>query len=319
MKKTVITLAGIIIFLLACTKQESPPEPGVVALVNGEKLTEKQVQEYLDQYQQGMQMFLKGKLPDQQSGDLRKQVIEQTLNFMVVSQEAKKRNLTISDEEIDRYFQEMKKAPHYQEILKIRKLDEAGLREKLRDEMLIMKYMQTQVKQEVNITDQEIQAFYQEHKEEFKQPSKIRARHILFKVGAKAPAAKAAQTRQQLEGIFRRIKEGENFAALAKKHSQDPHTAKKGGDLGYFKKGDLLPEFDQTAFRMKKGQVCPPLRTQLGFHLIQVTDVKEPQIQPLADVSPQIRQLLMIKKNNEQLEKVVMDLRKKSDITIYEK
>lgn len=311
--------AAWIVLLPACAKKDTPPEPGVVAVVNGQKITEPQVQEYINQYQQGMQTFLKGRLPDEQTGDLRRQVIEHTVNFMVVAQEARKKNMTISEEEMDRYLGQMKKTPQFQEVLKLRNLDEAGLREKLREEMLVMKFMQSQVTSEPEITGDEVQAFYREHQAEFRQPGRVRARHILVKADSRASPDKADPARQKAADLLARIRAGEDFAVLAKQHSQDPGTASKGGDLGYFKKGDLLPEFDRVAFFLEKDQVSEPVRTPLGYHLIQVTERQNETVPPLDQVKTQVRQLLMMKKGNDLLETVVMDLRKKADITIYEK
>ena len=319
MNKVIVPVVIITMLLLSCSKkEEAPPEPGVVALVNGEKVTEKQVQEFISQYRQGMKQLLKGRVPADKKEDLRKQVIEHTINFMVVTQAAKKSNLTISEEEMNTYIEQMKKAPNFQEILKMRKLDEAGLREKLRDELVVMKYMQTKMPQDPDIPEEEIRAFYEEHKAEFKQHSKIRARHILIRVKPKAGKDAVEKARQKILNLYSRVKEGENFAVLAKKHSQDPGTAKKGGDLGYFKKGDLLPQFDRVAFNLPKNEVSPPVRTQLGFHLIKVTDKKAQTVQPLSEVKHQVKRLLAIKKGNEMMEQVVGDLRKNADIKVYE-
>jgi peptidyl-prolyl cis-trans isomerase C len=177
--------------------------------------------------------------------------------------------------------------------------------------------METHVKRGVDVTDQEIEEFYQAHQDRLKMPSKIRAQHIFVKLDPRAPEATQAAARKKINTAAEKVKNGDDFGVLALKYSEDPNTAQKGGDLGYFGKGDLLPEFDQAAFTLDPGQVSPVVQSRVGLHIIKITDKKDPVVPPLADIKTQVAQLVQLEKGNNEMEKIVAELKKKAKIKIY--
>ena len=136
---------------------------------------------------------------------------------------------------------------------------------------------------EVEVTPQDIEEFYQLHQENYLEPQKVRARHILFRIPEKAKTAEIQEILEQAKKVLELARKGDNFAELARKYSEDS-TAARGGDLGYFKSGDMVKPFADAAFSLKKGEISDLVRTRFGIHIIKVEDIKEESIQPLAQV-----------------------------------
>ncbi len=166
----------------------------------------------------------------------------------------------------------------------------------------------------VNATDAEINSYFQEHQAEFHVPEMRKASHILLKVPTDANATKTAEIRQKALSIAKRIKAGESFAALAKKYSQDPATAQKGGELGFFKKGVMVKPFDEKVFSMKEGEVSEPVKTRFGFHIIKLEKIKPARDKSLKEVRKLIERKIKAKK----VEKLLWDQANKAYDTIIE-
>lgn len=141
------------------------------------------------------------------------------------------------------------------------------------------------------VGDADVERYYREHPGEFEAQPEVRAAHILVRAPEQGPASEGA--RQKAAEVLRRVKAGEDFGRLARELSQDPGSAKGGGDLGWIKRGEMEPAFEQAAFALKKGELAPePVRTQHGFHVVKVTDVRPGGKRPLRDVAGTIRERL---------------------------
>jgi peptidyl-prolyl cis-trans isomerase D len=139
----------------------------------------------------------------------------------------------------------------------------------------------------VTVAEDEITDFYELNPEAFKEPEEVKARHILFKVPAGASVSADTRAKENALAVLKKAKEGEDFATLAKEHSQGP-TASKGGDLGYFARGQMVKPFEELAFSLKKGEIGGPVKTQFGWHLIKVEDKKAAIVKTLSEVRDQI-------------------------------
>ena len=139
----------------------------------------------------------------------------------------------------------------------------------------------------VAVEEKEISDFYELNQESFKDPKQIKARHILFKVSPDASKPKETEAKDKALAILKKARDGEDFSALARQHSQDPN-ATKGGDLGYFKKGELAQPLEELAFTLKPGGIGGPVRTRFGWHIIKVDAIKDAAVKPFADVRDQI-------------------------------
>ncbi len=140
----------------------------------------------------------------------------------------------------------------------------------------------------IQVVPEAVEQFYRLNIDRFALDKKVKARHILIAVEASGGPEAEAAARTRAEGIKKELDQGKDFAKLAAQYSQDPLTASKGGDLAYFERGQMLPEFDEAAFSLKPGEVSAPVRTAKGFHLIKVEAVQEAMTQPLDAVRPVI-------------------------------
>ena len=140
------------------------------------------------------------------------------------------------------------------------------------------------------IDEEEIRAYYDEHVDEFREEERVHARHILLKVDRERSDEEAVR---QLEAIRRRIEAGEDFAALASQVSEDPGSKSRGGELGFFGRGQMIREFEEAAFSAAPGDLVGPVLTNFGYHLIEVLDRREAGRRPLEEVRERIRDQLL--------------------------
>jgi peptidyl-prolyl cis-trans isomerase D len=162
-----------------------------------------------------------------------------------------------------------------------------------------------QLRAKVTVTPQEIESYYNANIQQFQMPEQVRASHILLKTEGKDEAT----VRKQAEDILKEAKApGADFAALAKKYSEDDGSKVNGGDLDYFSKGRMVPEFEQAAFSMQPGQISDLVKSQFGFHIIKVVDKKAASTRPLDEVRTQIQGTLTAQRVDQQIADRTRDL-----------
>ncbi len=154
-------------------------------------------------------------------------------------------------------------------------------------------------REKVEIAPEEIEEFYRVNEDRFVREKKIRARHILFEVEKGGGDRAEEEAKKRAEDVRKKIVDGEDFSQLAKKHSRDTVSAAKGGDLGYFEKGQMIKGFDDVAFSLNPGDVSPVVRTPRGFHIIKVEDVQEGGAEPLEKARRIIKEELKAEKAEE--------------------
>jgi peptidyl-prolyl cis-trans isomerase D len=145
------------------------------------------------------------------------------------------------------------------------------------------------------VTDQDLQAYYDQHRDEFRVPEQVKVSHILIKTPLPAPGAKedekaVAAARAKAEDILKQLKAGGDFAELAEKYSDDPGSAKSGGELGWIGRGRTVPEFEKAAFSLGKGQTSDLVKSSYGFHIIRVEDKQQAHLKTLAEVKSEIEE-----------------------------
>ena len=161
------------------------------------------------------------------------------------------------------------------------------------------------------MTDAEIQAFYDQNKEMFSRPEERRARHVLVKVDATADQATLDAAQKTIESVAAQARAGADFAQLAAKYSDDPGSKTQGGDLGFFPRGRMVPEFDEAVFTMAPGAISDPIRTSFGYHVIQLQEVRPAGQRPLADVKEQIKGQLRFPRLREEAAKLAKEFHAK--------
>lgn len=177
-----------------------------------------------------------------------------------------------SDDDVAKYFEEHKEGYRIPEKRKVRyvTIDQEALR------------------QNATVTGQQIERYYNDNIQQYSTPEQVRASHILLKTEGKDDAA----VKKQAEDLLAQLKKGANFEELAKKNSQDEGSAVKGGDLDFFGRGAMVPEFDKVAFELQPGQLSDVVKSQFGYHIIKVTDKRPASQKPLSEVRSQIEDTL---------------------------
>ncbi|HWC76918.1 MAG TPA: peptidylprolyl isomerase, partial [Blastocatellia bacterium] len=173
------------------------------------------------------------------------------------------------------------------------------------------------------VSDADVEQYYKEHPEEF---DEVHARHILISTRAEeddagapdAPTKKAKpltkdEARKKAQSILDRVRNGEDFNKLAEEHSDDPSSKPKGGDLGFFAKGAMVPQFDSAAFSMKPGEISDLIETEFGFHIIKV---EERRTKSLDD--PQAKQQITEKVQQDKLQKHIEEIAARSKVEVAE-
>lgn len=257
----------------------------VAARVNGEAISEFRLERYFAEYLEDQGRAVASIRNPKAYRQLREAALEALIDKELLWQEALKRGVQISDVTVRSQVEQTRQAIGGAEVF-ARKLQDAGFDEASFSEYTRRELAAQQVFAELTQVDgpneQQVRAFFDEHRAEMNRPEQIQARHILIKVPQNVDAATVEAARLRLEQIRVQIAQGADFATVAKAHSEDD-SASTGGDLGYFARGRMLPEFETAAFALKPGQLSEAVRTPLGWHLIylqnhqEATDVTQEQ------------------------------------------
>jgi len=169
---------------------------------------------------------------------------------------------------------------------------------------LIAALLKKEVDEKAKVDDREVKEFYDKNPSQFESGEEVRVSHILLNTEAEAKAA------------LERIKKGEDFSRLAKALSKDPGSAGKGGDIGFFGRGRMIPEFEHAAFRLHPGEVSNPVKTQFGYHIIKVTGRKEGKLLDFEEVKDSIKRHLIIERQKGLFDLLIDRLKKERKIEI---
>ena len=148
------------------------------------------------------------------------------------------------------------------------------------------------------VTDADAEAYYKEHRSEFERPQRLKASHILVRVPPTGGSEAENKSKAKVEEAIRRAKGGEDFGKIARELSEDTATAPQGGDLGFVGKGEMVPQFEEAVFALKKGEVSPqPVRTPFGYHAIKIFDVQDGGVQPFREIAARIKDKLVAERS----------------------
>jgi peptidyl-prolyl cis-trans isomerase D len=225
--------------------------------------------------------------------------------------------------EVDPEKTELKEAAKPEEVEAYYMEDRERFRAPAKITLAYVEFAPKEFKKMIEISDQEIREYYDEYAEEFWKPEQVRARHILIKVDGKAKPEEKEEARKKAEDVLAEAKKGTPFEELAKKFSEDKASAKEGGDLGLFPRGQMVGPFEEAAFGLAPGEVSEVVETPFGFHIIR-TEEKIPEgTKPLDEVKDDIRQALFDAQAAELVRKEAFrtyrSVLKEKDLTVFAK
>ncbi len=251
---------------------------------------------------------------------LRREVLDRLIDDELIGGQAADLRLTITPEQVDASIAEIKRQNHIddkqlKEALLGQGMSMTTYRSDLKKQLLRFRVINIAVGSKVNISDEDVRAYYNRHYKAGGANVQVRASHIFLTIPTGADAGVVAEK----QDLGRKLAERaltEDFAKLAREYSDDAATRKEGGDLGLFGK-DMLPKaIEELVFAMKLGEVRGPVRADRGFHVIKLVDRKTTEAKPLADVDDDIRMQLRQKEMEKQTKTYLADLRKKSLVDV---
>jgi peptidyl-prolyl cis-trans isomerase C len=291
----------------------------VVVSVADEKLTQGELDKRIDAY---MRSRGTAQMPPDRAAAARKDAQEMLVDGFIAEtlllKEADKQKIAVTDKDVDESVEELKtRLPPgmtFEIALQNQGMTMDDLRKRINNDVKTRKLMDTQLEAIADASDEDIKKFYDENQPQFEQPETVQARHILVRYGAEDDDAAKATKKADLEKVHKELTDGADFAAAAKEHSDCPSKA-KGGDLGAFSKGRMVPEFEKAAFSQEIDAVGPIVETQFGYHIIQVTARNKAGVQPLEDIKDRIASFLNQKNKRDAAMKYVEELKSAAEIT----
>ena len=291
--------------------------PEVVATVNGQNITKQQLQELFNAALQSSGAKI-GDLNSQQQLGGYTQLLQDLIMDKLVAEAASSEK--VSDADVDAELAKIKgqfpddKA--FQEQIAQAGMTPEKLKENIRTGLQQSRWMKSQVKTS-EITDDQAKSFYESNIKEFEQPETVKASHILFMVDPDASADVVKQKEEAATKAAERAAAGEDFTKLAKELSEEPGASESGGDLGFFPKDRMVPEFADAAFAQKVGDISKPVKTQFGWHVIKVTDKKAAGTVPFDQVKEQVVAYLKSNNQREAVQAVLNKLKESAKIETF--
>ncbi len=291
----------------------SSAEGGKMAVkVNGKTITEAEVAEE----EARLTMAMGGRMDPQQMESMKPMIREQAVNNLVnrelLSEAVDKEGIKVTGEDVDARLSELETAAGGAEAFESRLSMMGVSRDELREEIklgiAIEKLMESRATGTTEPTDAQIRAFYDENPQQFERPEQIQASHILFMVQAEASDADKAAKRKEAEEVLAQLKGGADFAEMAAEHSDCPSSS-KGGDLGFFGRGSMVPPFEEAAFALKPGEMSGVVETRFGYHIIKVTDKAPAEKISFDDARENIKQYLGGQGKQQAMTVVIEELR----------
>jgi parvulin-like peptidyl-prolyl isomerase len=290
------------------------PESKKVVVFEGGEVTLGEVQEFAEQ--SGLGELSPG---SPQFEEAVQQIMPTLVEFEIAKAYAEENGITVSESEVNQEIETIKdqiveqaraqgmnvgREKAFQQALEQAGLTEEELREQIREQLPVQK-VQVRVAGDAEASQEEVEQFYEENKKlQFTTPEQRCARHILFN----------KDQREKAEEVKGQLQNGADFAELAKEFSQDPAGAENGGDLGCLGKGETVPSFEEAVFNARQGEIVGPVESEFGYHLIEVTDIKERSTQPLSEVETQIREQLSTDEQAQKFSAWVQEQKEQRDV-----
>jgi foldase protein PrsA len=232
---------------------------------------------------------------------LARTVLQQMVQDVLIEQYAKNNGITVTDAEIAAREDQLKQnfpSGSWEEMLKSRGLSEDDVHSALREQLILDKALA----KDVTIKPAAIQDYFNKNRASFNKPEQVTARHILV------PKLAEAQKVEEL------LKSGQSFASVAQQYSTDPGSKAKGGELGSFRRGQMVPAFDKVAFSEPIGAISAPVKSPFGYHIIQVESRTTGTKATLASATPQIVEVLRQQQEAPLIQPFLQGLQQKADI-----
>jgi len=296
-----------------------PRSRPVAAKVNGVAIETRALEQVLEGV---LAVDERARSDPQRRDELRRAALESLIDFELLFQESQRRGIRIDPgavaAEMKRAEQKVGGAGAYAEALRSHGWTRSEIERDAERALAVNRLLEMHVWRDLRIEDSAIAAFYERHKEEFRHPQQVRVRHILVSPGRETGQANWEAARKRADVLRQRILGGEDFAELARRESADHATAQSGGDLGWVSQGELQEEFEHAVQSLAPGQVSSPVRSPLGYHVIQVTARRDAGVAPLEEVADRIKDVLLRRERQRRKEEFTRNLRAHAVIQYFD-
>jgi peptidyl-prolyl cis-trans isomerase C len=295
--------ALLILLLGSCQRSPSTDssDSSVLAVVGGENILLSDFQKVLSENIQDLS--ISG--ADEEAEAFKEALLEQMVTHRLFLAEAHRRGLTVGPEELESAIDEMKgdySESDFDQLMDVKKIGKEAWKDKLAEEILVQKLVRIAMDQPVTVSEDEVNHYYDIHRNEFQNEETVHARQIVVPTDAEAHEIRELLT------------EGQDFEEIARARSISPDAA-DGGDLGFFRKGEMPEEFD-VVFDLPVGEISPVIHSPFGYHLFKVEEHRPPSTLEESEAKEKIRELLIKNKQQARYDDWVADLRQKADIRI---
>lgn len=290
--------------------------PDVVARVNGESINKTE----FDRAIAALEARNGGPVPTEQRDRVFRDVLDQIVSYKLLVQESRARKVEATDAEVNGRLKEIQaqfpSEDAFKQMLASRKTSLEQIRTDISQDITVQKLIEGAIAPKIAVKPEQVTDFYAKNPDQFKQPERVRASHILITVPKGADAAAKTQARDKAASILKDAKAGKDFAALAKEHSQDPGSAQNGGDLGFFQQGQMVGPFNDAAFGLAPGTISDLIETEFGFHIIKVAEKQAPRLVPLEEIRPRLEQYLERQNRDQETNAFINGLKTKGKVEI---
>ena len=302
----------------------------IIAKINGEILTLSEFDEVMANIEpQIREQLAKLSQADRirELAKIRKQIMDQLIDEKLVLQEAKRFKIQVDKDDLAAqveaaYGNVRARFPNEEDFNKVLKTqnvtaEELRLRysQQIEKQLMVRELVLRRIRPKVEVAEQDIVQYYEKNSEAFSQAEEVQIRLIQIVFPANASDEEKANKKEEIDELWAKAKSGYNFDTLARQFSEGP-SARNGGDLGFFKRGTLRPEFDKAAFALAVGEISDIITTDEGYHIIMLEDKKEVLSKSLIEVKDQIREELTQKKVEEKYIQMIESLRSEAKIEI---
>jgi peptidyl-prolyl cis-trans isomerase C len=306
----------------AATPATVPPKPmpaqlpDVLARVNGEPVERWE----FDNAVKRLEARAGGSIPAERRDEILRGVLDQLVAYHLLAQEARARKFTAADQDVDTRVAEIRKnfpdEGAFTQAIAAQGLTVDHLRAQTRTNLEVQKVIDAEVSAKVSVQDGDVSTFYQQNLERFKQGESVHASHILIGVPQGATPEQKAAAKAKATAALKQVRGGADFAEVARAQSEDPGSARNGGDLGFFPRGQMTPAFEEAAFKLKTGAVSNIVETPFGFHIIKSLGRRPARTAPFAEVSGQIKDFLTQGQREQKLEQFIAQAKSKSKLEV---
>ena len=289
--------------------------PQVIARINGEELTKTEFEAAL----KNVEGRAGRPVPAEQRDQVYRQLVGDLVAFRLVRQEAQRRQVAVSDAELDAAMKQVRSQfrdeAQFKAALANQQMTLPQLRDETRLNLMVSKTLEQEVGQQIVVKPSDISSFYEKNPDKFQQPEAVHASHVLVAVQQGAPDAVKSAARAKAVTVLKQARAGADFGKLARTYSDDA-SREHGGDLGFFPKGQMVPPFEAAAFALQPGQISDIVETPFGFHVIKVLERRPGGTVPFSSVSAQIEQYLQEQMKQEKMKAFVDSLKNKGKVEV---